>query len=78
MQCGGTYSSNNLRICLSLIKESEDYKDHQKYGKVLNALLAIKDNWQSALENHNANEFKIIEYNLETGLPINPTNNRIA
>jgi hypothetical protein len=69
MKCGGTYSSNNLRQCLTLLKELEAYKDHPKYGKVLNALLVIKDNWQSALINHNLNELKIIEYNIETGLP---------
>ncbi len=78
MHCGGTYSSNNLRICISLLKKLEGYKDHSKYEKVLNALLIIKDNWQSALKHHNSNELKIIEYNIETGLPIKPKNNRIA
>lgn len=78
LQCGGTYSANNLRICLALLEELEGNKGHMKYEKVLGALLVIKDNWQAALINHNANKSKIIEYNIETGLPIKPENNRNA
>ncbi|MEH6450523.1 MAG: hypothetical protein V7765_17765 [Oleispira sp.] len=76
MSCGGTYSANNLRICLSLLQELESYKDHSEYEKVLDAVLVTKDNLQSALINHNSNELKFIEYNLETGLPIKPENNK--
>ena len=70
LQCGGTYSANNLRICLSLLKKLEEYNDHPKYEKVLNTLLNIKDNWKSALINHNSNGSKFIEYDLETGIQI--------
>jgi hypothetical protein len=78
LQCGGTYSANNLRVCLVLLEEIEGYKGHEKYERVLDALLVIKDNWKSALINHNANESKIIAYNIETGLPIKPDSNRDA
>jgi len=78
LQCGGTYSANNLRICLVLLEEIEGYKGHEKYERVLDALLVIKDNWQSALIKHNANESKIIAYNIETGLPIKPDSDRNA
>ena len=76
MQCGGTYSASNLRICLELLKELNGCKSHQKYEEVLSALLVIKDVWQSALMNHNANEMKFIEYNIETGFPIKSKSNR--
>jgi hypothetical protein len=70
MQCGGTYSSHNLQICLSLLKELEAHQDHQKYKRVLSSLLLIKDNWQSALINHNSSSYHFIKYDIETGLPL--------
>jgi hypothetical protein len=78
LRCGGTYSENNLRICLSLLQELESFKDHPEYEKVLEAVLVTKGNWQSALINHNSNELKFIEYNIETGLPIKPENKKNA
>ena len=75
MLCGGTYSANNLRTCLSLLEKLEGYRDHPKYEKVLNALLVTKETWQSALTNHNSNKMKFTEYDIQTGLPIEPRNN---
>ena len=70
MLCGGTYSANSLRVCLSLINELEEYNDHPKYKNILGTLLLIKDNWQSARIKHNSNKLKFIEYDIETGLQI--------
>ena len=70
MQCGGTYSANSLRICLSLLNEIEKYDSHPKYEEVLKALLIVKDNWQSALIKHNSNKLKFTAYDVDTGLQI--------
>ena len=70
MQCGGSYSANRLRTCISLINEIEEYNDHPKYKEVLEILLIIKESWKSALIKHNSNDLKFIEYDVETGLHI--------
>jgi len=70
MKCGGTYSSDRLRKTLELIEEVDCYREHTKYKKAVNALNDVKGIWQSALKKHNANQSKFIEYDIETGIPI--------
>ena len=70
MQCGGSYSANSLRKCLSLLNEIDQYKGQPKYDEVKNALLIVREIWQSSLIKHNSNKLKFIAYDVETGLQV--------
>ncbi|MCP3927213.1 MAG: hypothetical protein GY714_32035 [Desulfobacterales bacterium] len=70
LRCGGTYSSHNLRKAIELGKEIENYKKHPQYEKALAHIDIITEVWRKALKNHNSNELKFIEYDVNTGLPI--------
>lgn len=68
--CGGTYASMNLRKALVLAKEIQGFKKHPKYKKILEHIIIITEVWRKALKRHNSNELKFIEYDVDTGLPV--------
>ena len=74
LRCGGTYSSMNLRKCLDLITKIEDHKEHPKYKNVLDHLTKIREVWRKALKKHNSQKLKVLEYDINTGLPIKGNN----
>jgi hypothetical protein len=68
---GGTCSSFNLREALLLQIEIESHKDHPDYSSLKESILKMIERWRSALRRHNAQAFKGIEFNVETGKPKN-------
>lgn len=60
--CGGTVSSENLRVALEL-------KELNKDLSLANKIDSLIEIWRNQLKYHNSQPVKVIEYDLETGNP---------
>jgi hypothetical protein len=61
--CGGTVSSENLRLAYHIKKLNQDESLETRINDVI-------ETWKEVLVRHNAQIDKVYEYDLKTGLPL--------